>query len=136
MLKNIAIQYLICLGLALLLIPVIDGILFILSDIGWHFLTVIYITIFIFQLVFYYLTTNYTIGWTILSFIVNFIFWTFEQVAIEKTFHDSFIYKGKVGPVVIGGLLWVTNKILIDQLLNFNKSVKRKNSNNSGDYIL
>jgi hypothetical protein len=129
MLKKTTIQYLIGIGLALLTIPVIEGTLFVLPDIGWGFLSVIYITIFFFQITFYYLTTNYKFGWTALSFIVNFILWTFEQVAIEKTFHDSFIYQGenwKIDAYVLGGILWVTNKILIDQLLNFNKSINRK----------
>ncbi|MES2620983.1 MAG: hypothetical protein V4615_09025 [Bacteroidota bacterium] len=126
MLKKITIQYLIGVGLALFTIPVVEGVLAVLPDIGWHFMTVIYITIFVFQITFYYLTTNYKFGWTVLSFIVNFILWTFEQVVIEKNFHDSFIYKGdnfKIGALILGGLLWVTNKILIDKLIDLNKSI-------------
>lgn len=131
MLKKTTIQYLLGLGLALLTIPIVEGTLAVLPDIGWHFLTVIYVTIFILQITFYYLTTNYKFGWTALSFIMNFILWTFEQIVIEKTFHDSFIYQGenwKLGAYVLGGLLWVTNKILIDQLLNLNKSISRQTS--------
>lgn len=131
MLKKTIIQYLIGLGLALLTIPIVEGTLAILPDIGWHFMTVIYVTIFVLQITFYYLTTNYKFGWTALSFFVNFILWTLEQLAIEKTFHDSFIYQGenwKIGAYVLGGLLWVTNKILIDQLLNLNKSINRQPS--------
>ena len=129
MLKKTTIQYLIGVGLALLTIPVVEGTLLVFPDIGWHFLTVIYITIFIFQISFYYLTTNYKFGWTALSFIVNFILWTFEQVVIEKTFHDSFIYKGdnfKIGALILGGLFWVTNKILIDKLFDLNKSINKQ----------
>ena len=77
------------------------------------------------------MATNYKFGWTALSFIVNFILWTLEQVIIEKNFHDSIIYKGenwKIGAIVLGGLLWVTNKVLIDQLLNLNKSINRQTS--------
>lgn len=131
MLKKTTIQYLIGVGLALLTIPVVEGTLLVFPDIGWHFLTVIYITIFIFQITFYYLTTNYKFGWTSLSFIVNFILWTFEQVVIEKNFHDSFIYKGdnfKIGALILGGLLWVTNKILIDKLFDLNKSIHKQTS--------
>jgi len=128
MIKKTTIQYLLGLGLALLTIPIVEGVLAVLPDIGWHFLTVIYITIFVLQITFYYLTTNFKFGWTALSFILNFILWTFEQVIIEKTFYDSIIYSGenwKVGVYILGGLLWVTNKILIDQLFNLNESIIR-----------
>jgi hypothetical protein len=131
MLKKTTIQYLLGLGLALLTIPIVEGTLAVLPDIGWHFLTVIYVTIFILQITFYYLTTNFKFGWTVLSFVLNFILWTIEQVVIEKNFHDSFIYQGenwKIGAYVLGGLLWVTNKILIDQLFDLNKSIKRQTS--------
>ncbi len=131
MLKKTTIQYILGLGLALLTIPIVEGTLALLPDIGWHFMTVIYVTIFILQITFYYLTTNYKFGWTALSFIANFILWTLEQVVIEKTFHDTFIYQGenwKIGAYILGGLLWVTNKILIDQLLNLNKSINRQTS--------
>lgn len=129
--KKTTIQYLLGFGLALLTIPIVEGTLAVLPDIGWHFLTVIYVTIFVLQITFYYLTTNFKFGWTVLSFVLNFILWTFEQVIIEKNFHDSFIYQGenwKIGAYVLGGLLWVTNKILIDQLLNLNKSINRQTS--------
>lgn len=131
MLKKTTIQYILGLGLALLTIPIVEGTLALLPDIGWHFMTVFYVTIFILQITFYYLTTNYKFGWTALSFIANFILWTLEQVVIEKTFHDTFIYQGenwKIGAYILGGLLWVTNKILIDQLLNLNKSINRQTS--------
>jgi hypothetical protein len=131
MLKKTTIQYLLGLGLALLTIPIVEGTLAVLPDIGWHFLTVIYGTIFILQITFYYLTTNFKFGWTVLSFVLNFVLWTIEQVVIEKNFHDSFIYQGekwKIGAYVLGGLLWVTNKILIDQLFDLNKSIQRQTS--------
>jgi hypothetical protein len=131
MLKKTTIQYLLGLGLALLTIPIVEGTLAVLPDIGWHFLTVIYGTIFILQITFYYLTTNFKFCWTVLSFVLNFVLWTIEQVVIEKNFHDSFIYQGekwKIGAYVLGGLLWVTNKILIDQLFDLNKSIQRQTS--------
>jgi hypothetical protein len=131
MLKKTTIQYLIGVGLALLTIPIVEGTLAVLPDIGWHFLTVIYVTIFVLQIAFYYLTTNFKFGWTALSFILNFILWTFEQVIIEKAFHESIIYSGenwKVGAYILGGLLWVTNKILIDKLFDLNKSIHKQTS--------
>ena len=129
MLKKTTIQYLLGLGLALLTIPIVEGTLSILPDIGWHFMTVGYIAILLMQILFYYLTTNFNIGWTALSFVLNFILWTFEQVIIEKNFHDTFIYKGdnyKIGVLILGGLLWVTNKILIDKLFGINKSINKQ----------
>lgn len=131
MLKNIAIQFLLGLGLALITVSIVEISLTMLNDIGWHFLTVIYITILFLQIIFYYLATNFNIGWTVLSFILNFILWTFEQVIIEKSFHDSFIYQSenwKIGAYILGALLWVINKILIDELFKFNKSIHRKSS--------
>ena len=127
--EKITIQYLIGVGLALLIIPIVEGALAVLPNIGWHFLTVMYITVFTLQITFYYLTTNFKFGWTVLSFILNFILWTFEQVIIEKTFHDSIIYNGengKLGVYILGGLLWVTNKILIDKLFELNKSIHKQ----------
>lgn len=129
MLKKIVIQYLLGLGLAFIAIIIFDRLLVMLPEIGWHFLTVVYIAIFFLQIAFYYLTTNFNFGWTVLSFILNFILWTFEQVIIEKSFHDSFIYQGElmeIGVYILGAILWVTNKILIDQYFNFNKSIHRK----------
>jgi hypothetical protein len=129
MLKKTTIQYL--LGLALLTIPIVEGTLAVLPDIGWHFMTVIYITILILQITFYYLTTHFNFGWTVLRFVLNFVFWTFEQVIMEKSFHDSFIYKGdnyKIGAFILGGLLWVTNKILIDKFFDLNKSNTKRTS--------
>lgn len=131
MIKTNTIQYLIGVGLALLTIPIGEGVIALLPDIGWHFMTVIYVTILLSQITFYYLTTNFKLGWTVLSFVLNFILWTFEQVIIEKIFHDSFIYQRenwKIGAYILGGLLWVTNKILIDHLFNFNKSIHRQTS--------
>ncbi|MEJ5146917.1 hypothetical protein [Sphingobacterium sp. MYb388] len=129
--EKITIQYLIGVGLALLTIPIVEGALAVLPNIGWHFLTVMYITVITLQITFYYLTTNFKFGWTVLSFILNFILWTFEQVIIEKTFRDSIIYNGengKLGVYILGGLLWVTNKILIDKLFDLNKSIHKQSS--------
>lgn len=129
--KKTAIQYILGLGLALLTIPILEGTFAVLPDIGWHFITVFYIIILVLQIIFYYLTTNFKFGLTSLSFLFNFVLWLLEQVLIEKNFHDSFIYKGanyKIGVFILGGLLWVTNKILIDKLFGFNKSIYKKKS--------
>ena len=129
MLKKTTIQFLIGIGLTLLTILIAEGTLALLSDIGWHALTIIYATIFVMQITFYYLTTNFKFGWTALSYILNFILWIIEQVIIEKTFHDSIIYnseKWKVGAYILGGLLWVTNKIIIDKFFDANKSIHKQ----------
>ena len=131
MLKKIVVQYLLGIGLALLLIPVSKGTLALFPNIDYEIFTVFYIAIVVFQIIFYYLTTNYKLGWTVLSFILNFILWTFEQVQIYKNFEDSFIYKENnygTEALILGGLLWVTNKILIDKLFGLNKSINKHDS--------
>ena len=118
-------------GLALLTILIAQGVLTIFPSIGWNILGVLYITIFTFQIAFYYLTTNFRLSWTILSFVLNFVLWTTEQVIIERTFHDSFIYQGgdwKLGVYILGGFLWVTNKIILDKLISLKKSIHKQTS--------
>jgi len=86
MLKKTTIQYLLGLGMALMMTPIVEGTLAFLPDIGWHYMAVICVIIFVLQITFYYLTTNFKFGWSILSFVLNFILWTFEQVIVEKYF--------------------------------------------------
>lgn len=88
-------------------------------DIGWHFLTVLYVLIVLGQIAFYYLTTYANVWLTILSFILNFILWVAEQVNLERLFHDTFFYQEndfRYGVIVLGGLLWAINKLAIDRL--------------------
>ena len=107
--KSILFQYLLGVGLALLLMPIINGIEKILPDIGYGFLDIFYLLIFLFLTIFYFLATNFNS-------------WTAEQVALENRFHNTFIYQGNsLIVLVLGGLLWVTNKIAIDQLLKLQK---------------
>ncbi len=86
-------------------------------DIGWHFLTVLYVLILLGLIAFYFLMTFTNFWLTILSFILNFILWVAEQVNFEKLFHDTFFYhnnKFRYGVIVLGGLLWAINKLIID----------------------
>lgn len=88
-------------------------------DIGWHFLTVLYVLIVLGLITFYYLTTYTNIWLTILSFILNFILWVAEQVNLERFFHDTFFYQDNnfwFGVIVLCGLLWAINKLIIDRL--------------------
>jgi len=88
-------------------------------DIGWHFLTVLYVLIVLGQITFYYLTTYTNIWLTILSFILNFILWVAEQVNLERFFHDTFFYQDndfRYGVIILGGFLWAINKLIIDRL--------------------
>ncbi len=89
-------------------------------DIGWHFLTVFYVLIVLGLIGFYFLTTYTNIWLTILSFILNFIFWVAEQVNLESLFRDTFLYQDRYfryyAVVILGGLLWAINKIVIDRL--------------------
>lgn len=87
-------------------------------DIGWHFLTATYILIFLLQLAFYALTTNFKFGRTTMSFVLNFILWTFEQVGSEMVFHDTWFYQESgILVIVYGATLWATNKLILDKLL-------------------
>jgi len=93
-------------------------------DIGWHFLTVLYILILLGQIAFYYLTTYTNIWLTIFSFILNFLLWVAEQVNLESFFHDTFFYQDKnfrYAVIILGGLLWAINKLIIDRLFNIFK---------------
>ena len=88
-------------------------------DIGWHFLTVFYILIVLAQIAFYFLTAYTNIWLTILSFILNYVLWIAEQVNLESYFHDTFFYQDKnmrYEVVILGGLLWTINKLIIDRL--------------------
>ena len=128
MLKNIIIQYLFGISLALLTTPIVKVTLSLLPDIGWHFLTVIYLIIFFLQISFYFLTTNFNFGWTALSFTLNFLLWVLELVVLEKNFQGSFIYNDNIYIFIISGIFWVTNKLIIDKLFELNKSIHRKKS--------
>jgi hypothetical protein len=128
MLKKIPTQYIIGIGLSLLTIPIVDGTLTLLPDIGWHFITITYVTIFVSQIIFYFLTTKFNFLGTSISFFLNFIFWTLEQVNIEKIFNKSFIYNGEYSQtcvLILGGLLWVSNKIFIEKLYELYKSMSK-----------
>ena len=65
----------------------------------------------------YHLTNLFKFSLTILSFFLNFIAWTAEQVTIESNYHHTQFYQSEnynYLVVLLGTFLWVTNKILID----------------------
>ncbi|MBP7810590.1 MAG: hypothetical protein KA163_14955 [Bacteroidia bacterium] len=65
----------------------------------------------------YHLTNLFKFSLTILSFFLNFILWTAEQVNLESTYHDTPFYQSddyRLLVVLLGTLLWATNKIIID----------------------
>lgn len=96
-----------------------DLVILLLPAIGWHFLTVCYVLILIGLVAFYVLTTYNRIGWSTLSFILNFVLWVAEQVNLEKSFHDTFFYQSesfRYGVLILGGLLWAINKMIIDNV--------------------
>ena len=75
-----------------------------------------------FQIFYYNLTTYTTIGLTITSFITNFIFWVVELVKFDNLFHDTYLNDNyKILPIVLGGLLWGLNKLIIDKILKLLK---------------
>lgn len=116
-LKRISIQYFTSIVLAVSVLGLANLIVAMLPDIGYGFLTVFYVAILLGLIVFYFATT-FLNGWqTVFSFVVNFIAWVAEQVNLENALHDRFIYRFKddgFSVFNLGGLLWTTNKILID----------------------
>lgn len=104
---------------AILTAVLTDASILIFPNIGWHFLTVYFSLIGVAQITFYYLTTYTNIWFTVLSFILNFILWVAEQVNLESFFHDTFFYQDKnfrYAVIILGGLLWAGNKLIIDRL--------------------
>lgn len=140
MLKNTIIQYIIGILPALLISPIIKGIVLLFPDISWKLLVMfIIITVFIFQILFYYLTSIRNNLWTIRSFITNYFLWVIELSFINYILSDSNTswdrdYDGVI--FILFGILWVTNKILIDNLLglhNFIGKFKSKIEHFTGD---
>jgi hypothetical protein len=127
MLKNIIIQYIIGILPALLILPFIKGIVLLFPDISWkHLVMSIIITVFIFQILFYYLTSNRNNVWTIRSFITNYFLWVIELSFINNILSDPNTswdrdFDGVI--FILFGLLWVTNKILIDNLLGLHNFI-------------
>jgi hypothetical protein len=125
--KTISAQYILGLTLGLLLMPITVGLLKILPDIGWHFLTLAYIIILLFQQIFYYLTTEQRLRWTIVNYIINFVIWTAELVTLEKIFGETGLYNAELSSYylpVMGGLLWTTNKLIIDRLFRLTNKIE------------
>ena len=91
---------------------------------------------------FYLLTTQYNTGLTILSFLLNFVFWTTELVGLEDHFHNSYLYQEENASAIfilaLGTFLWTFNKIVLDlifllfrpklQETRLDKFVKKRNT--------
>ena len=125
--KTITAQYIIGLTLGFLLVPVNNGLLEVLPNIGWHFLTLLYILILLFQVLYYFLTSKQRVSWTIVNFFLNFILWTAEFVFLEKNFGTTYLYNSSLNGYylsVMGGLLWTTNKVTLDYFFGLTKKIK------------
>jgi predicted neutral ceramidase superfamily lipid hydrolase len=108
-----------------------------IPSVGYEILTYIYISILLGLFYYYFLTTYLKVGLTILSFTLNFILWVAEQVSLSSQFHDTFLYQNdnfRVTVVILGGLLWATNKLLLDKL--FIKLKADASSSNRLDILL
>ncbi|MGC1240900.1 MAG: hypothetical protein WA874_04890 [Chryseosolibacter sp.] len=90
------------------------------SFLGYGALLFAYIFILLGLILFYKLTSVLSIGWTVLSFFMNFILWTFEQVVFEKRFHDTVLYQEEWVTqsfvLTFGSLLFAFNKVLLDEV--------------------
>jgi hypothetical protein len=119
------------LGLSLIFAFITLSTSFILSltSIGWHFLTIIYLLILAEQIFYYRLTAYTTFGLTVLSFIMNFIFWVIELVKFSDLLHDTYSNDNyRILPIALGGLLWGINKLTIDKIFKLLKiNFKSKN---------
>ena len=125
--KTISTQYIIGLTLGILLMPISYGLLVILPDIGWQFLTLIYILTLLFQVLFYYLTASQRLEWTIVNFVLNFILWTAELLILEQNFGETDFYNSELSSYylpVMGGLLWTTNKVILDTIFGLTNNIK------------
>lgn len=117
--KTASIHFALAIAFAISTAALTDLTTFLPIDIGWHFLTVLYILIVLGQILFYFLTTYTNIWLTILSFILNFVLWVAEQVNLESFFQDTFFYQEKnmrYAVIILGGFLWAINKQFIDRL--------------------
>jgi hypothetical protein len=61
--------------------------------------------------------------------VINFIFWTAEQVNLESTFEDSWLYQKENfnGLIILGGILWEVNKLILDWIY-LNRNIKSRKS--------
>jgi hypothetical protein len=129
--KSISRQYILGLTMGIFFIPLTSGLMRILPDLGWHFFTLMYALIFIFQVTCYYLTSEQKPQWAIVNFILNFIIWSTELVGIEKKFGETEFFSSELSVYyisVIAGLLWTTNKIAIDSIFGRISTIDRVKS--------
>lgn len=120
---NMLIQF----GLAIIIVVVIISLTSLLKTLPIDFgtiLTLFYLLVVFGQILFYFFTTYCTFIYTIIHFILNFIFWVAQQVQLEKIFQDSFLYENEKYSFIIfifSGFLWAFNKVIIDKILKFMK---------------
>jgi hypothetical protein len=88
------------------------------SSLAVIFLILTYISTLGGLIIFYVLTSQYKIGLSILSFLLNLILWITEQIILEKHFHNSYLYQEEnvriVFVLALGAFLWGFNKIVLD----------------------
>ena len=101
------------------------------SFMGYGVFLFVYILIGVGLFYFYRLTTIFYRGLTILSFFLNFVLWTIEQVITEDKFHNSVIYQdeeiGRIFILAYGALLLSVNKLILDEIfILFKAKIKDK----------
>jgi len=90
---------------------------YLVADGGFESLSIFYLSVFVQQMVYYVLLTHNGFWITLGAFLLNYILWIAEQVNLEATFTQSTFYiedRWTYGVVVLGGVLWATNKLIID----------------------
>ena len=93
-------------------------------SLGYGILLIVYIMIIGAQIYFYNLMTYFSFSKSLLHFILNFILWCVEQVLVSTNFEKSFLYQDenyKFLIIILGAILWATNKLLLDILFRMVK---------------
>lgn len=123
------------LGLSLLLATIVLSLSWftveMFPSLGYNIFFLVYIMI-IGALIYYYnLMTYFGFRKSLLHFILNFVLWGLEQVLISTNFEKTFLYQDenyKALIVVIGGILWTANKLLLDTIFKtFNSRAAEMN---------
>ena len=121
--KNILLNYASVIAVTIIFILVVEIVQ--MTDFFYHF----HLFFILFGLLLHYhLTNQHRFILTVLSFFLNFIAWTAEQVNIESTFHNTPLYQSQDNRffvVILGAFLWATNKVILDFIFGLFKATTK-----------
>ena len=122
--SNIIRHFILALLLAMIVLSLSWTTFKILPSLGYGILLIVYIMIIGALVYFYNLMTYFSFSKSLLHFILNFILWCAEQVLLSTNFEKSFLYQDenyKILIIILGAILWTTNKLLLDILFRMVK---------------